>query len=84
MSKTKDSHSELLWFILFIFIMIIIYKVYRYQEEMEQKDYLIQEIERFQNQIRYLKENPEVKYQLKDEDIFEIMTDYERFSQQHF
>ena len=84
MSKTKDSHSELLWFILFIFMMIIIYKVYRYQEEMEQKDYLIQEIERFQNQIRYLKENPEVKYQLKDEDIFEIMTDYERFSQQHF
>ncbi len=79
----KEGTSDLLWFILFVFICIIMYKIYRYQEEMEQKDRMIQEIDHFQNQISFLKENPEMRYQLQDEDIFEIVTNYERFRSYH-
>jgi hypothetical protein len=60
---------------------IVIFQIYRHQEDLERKDKLIGEIEQFQNQVRFLKENPEMRYQLQDEDIFEIVTNYERFSQ---
>lgn len=70
-----------LWIFLLCMIGILIYQMYRHQEELERKDKLIGEIEHFQNQIRFLKENPEMRYQLQDEDIFEIVTNYERFSQ---
>lgn len=70
-----------IWIFVLFMIGIIIYQIYRYQEELEMKDRLIGEIEQFQNQVRFLKENPEMRYQLKDEDIFEIVTNYERFSQ---
>lgn len=70
-----------LWIFVLFMIGIVIYQIYRHQEELERKDQLIGEIEQFQNQVRFLKENPEMRYQLQDEDIFEIVTNYERFSQ---
>jgi hypothetical protein len=82
MLKSIDNLYVLIFILFFIFI--ILYKFYRYQEELEKKDYLIEEIGKFQNQIHFLKENPDMKYQLKDEDIFEIITDYERFTNQRY
>lgn len=72
-----------LWIFVLFMIGIVIYQIYRHQEELERKDQLIGEIEQFQNQVRFLKENPEMRYQLQDKDIFEIVTNYERFSQFH-
>ena len=78
-----EKQDLYLWIFVLFMIGIIIYQVYRHQEELERKDKLIGEIEHFQNQIHFLKENPEMRYQLQDEDIFEIVTNYERFSQFH-
>ena len=77
----SESKNYYIWILLAFLVGFIIYKIYKYQEEIERKDSLIQEIERFQNQIKFLKENPEIRYQLTDEDIFEITTHYERMGQ---
>ena len=76
-----EKQDLYLWIFVLFMIALVIYQIYRHQEELEQKDRLIGEIEHFQNQIRFLKENPEMRYQLQDQDIFEIVTNYERFSQ---
>lgn len=75
----EKRDSMILWIFFIFMIGFILFKIYRYQEELERKDRLIGEIENFQNQIRFLKENPEMRYQLQDEDIFEIVTNYERY-----
>ncbi len=80
----KSIDNFYVWILIILFIFILLYKLYRYQEEMEKKDQLIEEIGKFHYQIRFLKENPEMKYQLKDEDIFEIITHYERFKNQRY
>ena len=65
-----------------LFVIFIGIQIYLYQKKMKEKDNLIKEIEYFQNQIAYLKKNPDMKYQLNDEDIFEIITNFERFKNQ--
>ncbi len=65
-----------------IFVIFIGIQIYLYQKKMKEKDDLIKEIEYFQNQISYIKKNPDMKYQLNDEDIFEIITNFERFKSQ--
>lgn len=76
-----EKGDTYIWIFVLFMIGIIIFQIYRHQEDLERKDKLIGEIEQFQNQVRFLKENPEMRYQLQDEDIFEIVTNYERFSQ---
>ncbi len=65
-----------------IFVIFIGIQIYLYQKKMKEKDDLIKEIEYFQNQISYIKKNPDMKYQLNDQDIFEIITNFERFKSQ--
>ncbi len=45
---------------------------------MEEKEKLLFEIEKFSNMIQKLQKNQYQKYQLTDDDIFELITNYER------
>jgi len=61
-----------------LFILFVIVQVYYYQKKMEEKERMIYEIEKFSNMIQKLQKNQHQKYQLTDDDIFELITNYER------
>jgi biopolymer transport protein ExbB/TolQ len=68
-----------MWIVgILLFIIFVIVQVYYYQKRMEEKEKLIFEIEKFSNMIQKLQKNQEQKYQLTDDDIFELITNYER------
>ncbi len=68
-----------LWILgILLFIIFIIIQVYYYQKRMEEKEKLLFEIEKFSNMIQKLQKNQYQKYQLTDDDIFELITNYER------
>lgn len=67
----------ILFFILFV-TSIFLYQMYKKMLEKEEEEKMKKEIQHFQNQIYPLRNEDKI-YQMNENDIFEILTNDERF-----
>ena len=68
-----------LWFffIIFLIILIVFIQIYYYQKKEEERKKLMFELEQFENQLKSI--NKSNQYVLSDDDVLELLTNYQHF-----
>ncbi len=64
--------------LIIVFFIIIILQIYYYKKKEDERKNIMIELENFQNQINNMAKKSN-EYVLSDKDIFELLTNYEKF-----